>query len=89
MPEAEAERQEQFLNDSEIADGWKKYQRDIEVMTTYFHDSGTYQLQTPTIAGKTEGTENDSREGAIEKRAMVELVVVDSHGWRVVVSENE
>lgn len=81
MPEAKAERQEQFLNDSEIADGWKKYQRDIEVMTTYFHDSGTYQLQTPTIAGKTEGTENDSREGASERPVSRRLfgVVTEDH----------
>ncbi|MFB6234917.1 MAG: Eco57I restriction-modification methylase domain-containing protein [Halopenitus sp.] len=59
LPEAKAERQEKLLEDPEIAEGWEEYQNEIEIVSEYFHESGEYQMQTPTIGGKTQGTEND------------------------------
>ena len=59
MPEKKDRRQEELLEDDEIAEGWEQYRRDIEIMATYFNKSGVYELQRPTVAGRTQGTEND------------------------------
>jgi type I restriction-modification system DNA methylase subunit len=59
MPEEKDQRQEELLEDEKIADGWEQYQRDIEIMATYFNHSGVYELQQPTVAGRTQATESE------------------------------
>lgn len=59
LPEAKSARQEDLLEDPEIRDGWDEYKRTVEIQATYFNNSDDYELQRPTIAGRTEATEND------------------------------
>jgi len=59
LPEEKNSRQEELLENSEIAEGWEQYKHEIEVVTEYFHKSGEYRMQKPTIGGTTQGTEND------------------------------
>jgi len=59
LPDEKETRQSELLEDDEIADGWEKYQHEIEVVTEYFHSSTEYTMQTPKIGGQTQGTEND------------------------------
>jgi len=59
LPEEKERRQEELLKNQEIADGWEEYKHEIEVVTEYFHKSGEYTMQKPTIGGTTQGTEND------------------------------
>ncbi|TKX87623.1 hypothetical protein EXE43_02160 [Halorubrum sp. SS5] len=59
LPEEKQQRQNELLEDSSIEAGWEQYQHEIEVVTEYFHGSDAYQMQTPTIGGQTQGTEND------------------------------
>jgi len=57
LPEEKNRRQEELLEDDEIAEAWEEYQHEIEIVTEYFHEQ--YEMQTPTIGGTTQGTEND------------------------------
>ncbi|QLD89198.1 hypothetical protein HWV07_09195 [Natronomonas salina] len=59
LPEAKQDRQENLLEDPEIAGKWEEYQHEIEIISEYFHESSEYTMQTPTIGGSTQGTEND------------------------------
>ena len=61
LPEAKDAKQAELLEDPETAvdEGWEEYQREIEVVSEYFHNGGEYRMQTPTIGGTTQGTEND------------------------------
>ncbi|ELY49838.1 Eco57I restriction-modification methylase domain-containing protein [Natronorubrum bangense] len=59
LPEEKEQRQSVLLDDPEINEGWEQYNHEIEVVTEYFHKSGEYQMQKPTIGGTTQGTEND------------------------------
>jgi len=59
LPKAKEAKQAELLEESAVAEGWEEYQREIEIVTEYFHDSGEYRMQTPTIGGTTQGTEND------------------------------
>ncbi|NGM69177.1 hypothetical protein G6M89_09185 [Natronolimnobius sp. AArcel1] len=59
LPEDKNSRQEELLENPEIEEGWEEYQREIEIVTEYFHDSGEYTMQSPTIGGQSQGTEND------------------------------
>jgi hypothetical protein len=59
LPEEKDTRQEELLEQAAIAEEWEAYQQEIEVVTDYFHDSDAYEMQTPTIGGTTQGTEND------------------------------
>jgi len=56
-PEEKDRRQEELLENDEIAEEWEEYQHEIEIVSAYFHEE--YEMQTPTIAGTTQGTEND------------------------------
>ncbi|UWG49143.1 Type II restriction enzyme, methylase subunit (plasmid) [Halanaeroarchaeum sp. HSR-CO] len=56
-PGEKDQRQEALLEDDTIADGWNGYQHEIEIVSQYFHEQ--YEMQTPTIGGTTQGTEND------------------------------
>jgi len=59
LPEAKNDRQEELLDDPEVAGAWKDYKRNIKIQADYFNNSDAYELQRPTVAGRTEGTEND------------------------------
>ncbi|MBP1986601.1 Eco57I restriction-modification methylase domain-containing protein [Halolamina salifodinae] len=59
LPEAKDARQEELLEDPEIAEAWEEYKRNIQIQADYFNNSDAYELQRPTVAGRTEGTEND------------------------------
>ncbi|WP_424004174.1 Eco57I restriction-modification methylase domain-containing protein [Haloarcula salina] len=59
MPEAKDARQEELLEDPEIQEGWEEYKRNIKIQADYFNNADAYELQRPTVAGRTEGTEND------------------------------
>ena len=59
LPEAKDARQEELLNDPKIAEAWVEYKRNIKVQADYFNNADAYELQRPTVAGRTEGTEND------------------------------
>jgi len=58
-PEAKDARQEELLDDSDIADRWESYQHEIEIAMEYFHESKAYRLQEPTVGGQSQSTEND------------------------------
>ena len=59
LPEAKDAKQEELLDDPEIAEAWEEYKRNIKVQADYFNNADAYELQRPTVAGRTEGTEND------------------------------
>jgi len=59
LPEAKDARQEELLDELEIAEAWEEYKRNIKVQADYFNNADAYELQRPTVAGRTEGTEND------------------------------
>nr|WP_245683226.1 BREX-1 system adenine-specific DNA-methyltransferase PglX [Halovenus aranensis] len=59
LPEAKQERQEQLMEDPEIREGWQEYKRQVEIQADYFNNSDEYELQRPTVAGRTAATEND------------------------------
>lgn len=59
LPEAKDKRQEELLDDPKIAEEWKEYKRNIKIQAEYFNNADAYELQRPTVAGRTEGTEND------------------------------
>jgi len=59
LPEAKQERQEELLEDPDIAEGWEEYKRQVEIQADYFNNSDEYELQRPTVAGRTSATEND------------------------------
>jgi hypothetical protein len=59
MPEAKDARQEELLEDPEIQERWQAYKRNIKIQADYFNNAEAYDLQRPTVAGRTEGTEND------------------------------
>jgi hypothetical protein len=58
-PEVKDARQEELLDDPEIAEAWDDYQHEIEVAMEYFHESNAYTLQDPTVGGQSQSTEND------------------------------
>jgi len=58
-PEAKQARQNELLDNSDIETEWNSYNREIEIITEYFHDSSAYQLQDPVIDGIGQSTEND------------------------------
>lgn len=59
QPEEKNNRQQELLENDEIRSGWEEYQREVELVSDYFHESDTYDKQKPTVGGVTQGTEND------------------------------
>ncbi|MFC6836982.1 Eco57I restriction-modification methylase domain-containing protein [Halomarina ordinaria] len=59
LPEAKQRRQDELLEVSEVREGWEDYKRQIEVQSKYFNNSDEYELQRPTVAGRTSATESD------------------------------
>lgn len=58
-PEAKDDRQEELLENPDIAQAWEEYQHEIEIAMEYFHESDAYTLQDPTVGGQSQSTEND------------------------------
>ncbi|MDL0118145.1 hypothetical protein PNQ29_00015 [Halobacterium salinarum] len=58
-PSDKDETQERLLEDSEIAEGWERYQNEMETRAAYFNGSSQYKLQDPDIDGSSVGNEND------------------------------
>jgi hypothetical protein len=58
-PSDKDEMQESLLEDPEIADGWEKYQNEMETQAAYFNSSSQYKLQDPDVDGNSVGNEND------------------------------
>ena len=58
-PSNKDETQERLLEDPEIAEGWERYQNEMETRAAYFNDSSQYKLQDPDIDGSSVGNEND------------------------------
>jgi len=58
-PSDKDKTQEQLLEDSEISEGWKLYQNEMETRAAYFNASSQYKLQDPDIDGNSVGNEND------------------------------
>ncbi len=59
LPGEKQTRQEELLEDKAIAEGWEDYKRETRVQADYFNKSDAYTLQRPTVAGRTEATDND------------------------------
>ncbi|WP_227357298.1 Eco57I restriction-modification methylase domain-containing protein [Haladaptatus salinisoli] len=59
LPKAKQARQEKLLGTPEIKQGWEEYKRNVEIQAEYFNNAEDYELQRPTVAGRTQATEND------------------------------
>jgi hypothetical protein len=59
LPEAKQAKQKELMDDPDIREGWEEYKRSIEIQADYFNNSDEYELQRPTVAGRTAGTENE------------------------------
>jgi len=59
LPEGKDKQQQELLDDPEIAEAWEEYKRNTKIQADYFNNADAYELQRPTVAGRTEGTEND------------------------------
>ena len=53
------QRQEELLQQESVRKGWEDYQNEIKLVSEYFHQSETYNLQKPIVGGTTQATEND------------------------------
>ena len=59
MPNDKDRKQEELLEDDEIAEAWDEYNRNMERRMEYYSNSPAYELQSPTVAGTSTATEND------------------------------
>jgi hypothetical protein len=59
MPENKDEKQDELLEDENIAKGWKEYKHEMEMRAEYYSNSPDYELQSPTVGGTKSTTEND------------------------------
>ncbi|EMA55219.1 Eco57I restriction-modification methylase domain-containing protein [Halococcus thailandensis] len=48
-----------LLDDPTIAESYEQYQQAMEYQTEYFNDSPSYQLQSPSVGGRSIASEND------------------------------
>ena len=58
-PKEKDEKQEKLLENPKINAEWEAFQRDMELKADYYNASTQYELQSPTVGGKTVATEND------------------------------
>ncbi|WP_128477132.1 Eco57I restriction-modification methylase domain-containing protein [Halorussus pelagicus] len=60
-PSEKDQKQKELLerDEREIQPKWQDYQRRMKIRSTYFKKSGSYELQTPKVAGRTVANEND------------------------------
>ncbi len=58
-PNEKDEKQEDLLSEPEIAEGWEKYQDEMETRSEYYKNSPEYDLQRPKIDGRVKPNPND------------------------------
>ncbi|MCU4971148.1 Eco57I restriction-modification methylase domain-containing protein [Halobacteria archaeon AArc-m2/3/4] len=58
-PKEKDEMQEKLLENPQIEAKWEEFQHDMELKADYYNASTQYELQSPTIGGKTVATENE------------------------------
>ncbi|MUV85521.1 type II restriction endonuclease subunit M [Natronomonas sp. CBA1123] len=58
-PGEKDEKQEELLEDPEIQVAWNEFQREMELKAEYYNTTTQYELQSPTVGGKTVATENE------------------------------
>lgn len=59
LPSEKNEVQKELLEDEEIAHEYERYKRNIDIQAQYFNESPAYELQSPTVGGRTVANEND------------------------------
>ncbi|MFC7029293.1 Eco57I restriction-modification methylase domain-containing protein [Halomicroarcula sp. GCM10025710] len=59
MPSDKDAKEAELLEDESIAEDWEQYQQGIEIQMHYFTDGSSYDLQTPTVAGRKDPNENN------------------------------
>jgi hypothetical protein len=59
MPENKDQKQEELLEDEEVAQGWEDYQERMEKRAKYFNNTLEYDLQSPKVAGRKVANENE------------------------------
>lgn len=59
MPNDKDRKQEELLEDDEVAEAWEEYNENMERRMQYYSNSSSYELQSPTVAGTSTATEND------------------------------
>jgi len=52
-------KQDELLEAPEIKQGWKDFQREMEIQSDYFNNISEYKLQNPSIDSRPVGSEND------------------------------
>jgi hypothetical protein len=57
--EQKEEVQDRLLENPAVVAKWERYQQDMEQRADYFNESRAYELQSPTVAGRTVASEND------------------------------
>ena len=70
-------KQKELLEDDRIAEGWEKYQKQIEQQMRYFTDGPEYTLQTPVVNGRRDPNENNISALFLER--IYELVNADGY----------
>ena len=58
-PDNKDQKQEELLENKEVAKGWEEYQNRIEKQMRYFTDGPEYSLQTPVVNGRRDPNENN------------------------------
>ncbi|WP_262174608.1 BREX-1 system adenine-specific DNA-methyltransferase PglX [Haloarcula laminariae] len=58
-PSEKDEMQEKLLEDPEVREAWEDFQREMELKAEYYNTTTQYELQSPTVGGKTVATENE------------------------------
>ncbi|MYL68627.1 Eco57I restriction-modification methylase domain-containing protein [Halorubrum distributum] len=58
-PSEKDDMQEQLLEDPEVREAWEEFQREMELKAEYYNTTTQYELQSPTVGGKTVATENE------------------------------
>ena len=58
-PSVKDEIEAELLETPEIAENYEQYQQGIKLQAEYFNDSSAYQLQSPSVDGRSIASEND------------------------------
>ncbi|PSP68573.1 type II restriction endonuclease subunit M [Halobacteriales archaeon QS_1_69_70] len=58
-PKEKEKKQEELLEDPQIREMWEEFQQEMELKADYYNSTTEYELQEPSIDGKTVATENE------------------------------
>jgi hypothetical protein len=58
-PNSKEKVQQELLQDDQIKFEWENYKEKINRKAEYYNNSSEYDLQTPTVAGRSQGSDND------------------------------